>query len=99
MFSLKKIQLFLSMPCIKHAKTKAPTMNTLPSPSHRVSSKLFTGFGLAGILLLLTGGCTKSADPFHDGVEALNRNDYDSAIAAFSDAIHVNPKSAEAYYN
>ena len=74
-------------------------MNKLPPSSRRVFSKNFARSGLAGILLLVASGCSKSADPFSNGVEALNQHDYDSAIVAFSDAIHLNPNSAEAYFN
>jgi tetratricopeptide (TPR) repeat protein len=58
-----------------------------------------TPLRLACVLLPLlpSPALADETDPFGEGLAALMRKDYDKAIAAFTDAVRKNPKSANAF--
>jgi len=56
---------------------------------------------LVAILLLpnVAASADAATEAYQKGLSCLGEQDYDAAIAAFTEAIRLNPKSAQAYYN
>jgi len=52
---------------------------------------------VAGIMVLLLGGCGKAEEYFENGLSAFRTKDYENALLYFSKAVEKNPNKAEYY--
>src|SRR5271156_1976704 len=55
--------------------------------------------GLLAVVLSAPAQNPAAIKPFNQGVEAFDKKDYDTAIKAFTEALKIDPKFGQAYYN
>jgi len=86
---------------LRSAKWNAAFASVRPKPSRKVLSLRALGaVGLFAALLLFRFILSYSLNgPFNRGLEFSRKGEYDKAIAAYTEAIRLNPRNSDAYVN